>query len=182
MNKHLLKLLEDYTAPDGTKHLKGSTISIEDDDTLAHSLVFEGKAEKANPSKDQDDLTKTIDKAINTAVAKHIKPIQDKIHDITIHDKEDDDPLAGYIPQRIRKDDYTKEEKQYAFGQHLIDIYNASAPNAVLPERMKKAQERSTKMHKDAISKGLITKLPEVPARPLARTLKVDSFCKTSSA
>lgn len=148
--KRKLKLLRQWKDATGKSFNIDDIIEVEDD-VVTKDLLFDGTAEYF--IEPQVDLKQIIAEAIQ----KEIKPIQDKLTHISIHDKSDDDPGFGYLPERI-DNKWTKSEKICGLGMFARDVARASSPSSRTPEKLIKCQERSVKMINKAISDGLVEK------------------------
>ena len=158
--KHILKLLKDWSDAEGNEFKAGDQIEVEDAQ-LAKDLIFDGTAEKVEQKKSDEgaDILTVIKTAVSEAVAgavKAIKPEKKEVH-IETHDKSDDDPSLGYLPERVG-DKWTDEEKSWGFGNFCLDVYRASKQGSSLPSGLKTMQERWEKMVEKASKQGFINK------------------------
>lgn len=155
--KWFIKLLQAWKDSEGKQHKKGTVLEVDED---TYKELTEG--DEAVAQKWSDELQKEFEaeeaerrKELADTIGSVLKdnlPDSTGLH-ITVHDKSDDDPVGGYLPQRI-DDKYTPAELKRAFGQFALDVH--AAKTGTMPERMVKARERSEAQVKDAVSKGLI--------------------------
>jgi len=160
--KFRIKLLKDWTDPEGKAWKAGQVIEI-NDQAVAAKCVFEGYGEKVTEKSvdavNQIDIEKTVSDAVEKAMSddKLTKNIADKIHSISVKDKSDDDPFHGYLPESHRKE-RSREEKLFALGCFGADVYAAGENLSRPSERLSKSIERSSNMQKKAMEMGLIGK------------------------
>jgi HK97 family phage major capsid protein len=149
--KYRIKLLKDWTDPSGQAFKAGDVVEI-DTKELAGELLADGIGVKAEAD------TGSVDQKIQDAVSKgfeglkkDIKAVEARITEV--HDKSDDDPSHGYLPERSRE--HTKDEKEYGLGLFAKDVYDSAARDGRLPERLVKQRQRIDKMLQKAAGDGL---------------------------
>lgn len=159
--KWFLKLLKDWTAPDGVEHKAGSVIEIEGED-VASKLLLDGTAVRVEEKAVKDD---TVDKselatAIGEIVAEKVaaavgdatKDLATKHVTVELHDKSDDDPTHGYLEPKNR--DYTEDELRFGLGKFAHDVYLSGDRFQNVPDRLSKSVERSHDMIAKAYGDG----------------------------
>ena len=156
--KYLIKLLKDWTDPTGQVFKAGQTVVIEDK-AAAGELLADGIGEKATPepkTEDQTAVLKAITDGVKEGMAEVLKAqnIEAKKH-IETHDKSDDDPGSGYLPQRV-DNKWTEDEIEHGMGLFAKDVHDACALGSVIPKNLQKERERSEKMVQKAIKDGLV--------------------------
>lgn len=158
--KFLIKLLKDWTDPVSKETFKaGQTVELEDK-TLFGEMLADGIGEKAvdAPKADGNDaLIKGIKDAVKDGLGDALKAqaVVDKAHIDSTHDKSDDDPGSGYLPQRV-DNKWTADEINHGMGLFAKDVHDACGVGHVVPKNLQKERERSEKMVAKAVKAGLV--------------------------
>jgi len=159
--KYRIKLLKDWTDPEGNTHKAGSVIEVEDKSLYA-DLLADDIGEKAAPAKDgadNADLKNEIKDMVADAVKEAVKPdeLAKKAIHIEVKDLSDEDPGHGYLPQR-NNDKWTQNELTWALGEFAVEVRDATMNPHNKPERLMKQMKRSQHMHEKAIRAGYVQK------------------------
>lgn len=163
--KFLLKLLKDWTDPNGKVWKTGTVIEI-DNKQVAGDLVMDKTAEVVKAEDhvavtDGGMTVKAIEDAVGKAVEAKLKDLPantaKEIHSIETKDLSDEDPSHGFLPAHQGRE-HTKEEKTYGLGVFAAEVY-AAGPDMVRPSpRLQKSIERSRERVKKAQDAGLVEK------------------------
>jgi HK97 family phage major capsid protein len=159
-----IKLLKNWMG-----HAAGSVIEVDAD--TAKSIIAEGSgaeydaASEGAAKKSADEQTAAIKSAVEGALPEIVKNalaaegtsakrfVDIRVTDV--HDKSDDDPLAGYLGEHSKSaKDITPEEVHYAFGKFASDVQNVQNKGA--SKLLQDQRERSQKMISKAAGDGMV--------------------------
>ena len=159
-----IKLLTAWKDAAGTEHAAGTVLDFDEDQkAIAADLVLEGKAERVKEDQKADDkvdIKKLVAEAVKETIdaQKKAEPVKDtKAHAVETHDKFDDDPGGGYLPQR-EGNKWSRDEKVYHFSRFCRDVAIAGTPGREVSENLKKLRERSEQMQTKAMLDGMVSK------------------------
>lgn len=164
--KKRIKLLQVWKDHTDKEHAIGTVLLV--DETTAKELLNGDNPIACSYTEAEEQAEKDAAEArreeLRGALRTELKEILPQLNSdgrlgtvaITVHEKADDDPVGGYLPER-RKEAWTADEVEYAFGLFAMDVRNAKQ-SGQYSDRMVAARERAAKQVEKGIKDGTIAK------------------------